>query len=199
MNPRTLVVMLALSLAAPTATAETRVVRGPLSKESPACKADADCALLPTVCGRCPACEPTWHPVGTRKDADHIRNIAKRARCKAPSCGCAKGQIASTRNWLGNRAACRKGRCVAEHVVELDPNRACKVDADCAVRPRSGCGCPPCGVMRRAAVSRSHADWLRKEHARESCPPMECAKCAQKVVWVGERPVCRLGQCVMLP
>ena len=77
--------------------------------------------------------------------------------------------------------------------------RACKADRDCVFAPRSGCGCPLCGNAWRRAVNRKRAAWLRREHARESCPKVKCARCSKPVRWLGKHAVCVRGQCTVKP
>lgn len=76
-----------------------------------------------------------------------------------------------------------------------DKSRACRSAKDCVFRPPSNCGCPPCGPTWRSAVNRAHAAWVRHEQARESCPRVKCAKCAQPLRWLGSRLLCVRGQC----
>ena len=85
-------------------------------------------------------------------------------------------------------------------VATPSQERACRRDGDCVLLPLPPCACPPCGWTWRRAVNRKHAEWLRAEWARESCPPTRCQQCADPLVArlgpvLGTRAVCRGGVC----
>lgn len=177
-------------------TTLTLLLVSPSAGAEPArCKRDADCALLPMVCPSCPPCEGAWREVGDQAQKKAREQAAARSNCRiADRCTCPG-------LWIGSGALCRAGRCVPEHAPLLgaDPrSTSCASDGDCVPRPRSGCGCPACGVEAPHAVSRAHAAWLIKEYARESCPKVRCAPCKAHVLFK-TRAVCHARRCTMIP
>jgi micrococcal nuclease len=102
-----------------------------------------------------------------------------------------------------------RGYKVAGVITKLPPppppkeprstSRTCKRDADCVFRPRTGCGCPPCGDTWRRAVSREAAARLRREQARllQRCPKVKCARCPRPLRWLGAKAACVEGHCTV--
>jgi hypothetical protein len=170
----------------------------PVSPAVNACKKDADCALLPMLCPACAPCEGAWQEAGTLEQRRRRVRSAEEVRCAAPEC---KGECGRSGQWIGSRAICRAQRCVPafQEAAPSPKQVACAKDSDCVPRPRSNCGCSPCGLQVVPAVSRAHAEWLQKEYARESCPAVRCAKCGRPVRHFKMKPVCHARSCAMVP
>lgn len=73
--------------------------------------------------------------------------------------------------------------------------RACRRDQDCVFKPRSGCGCEPCGPTHRSAVNKKYARWLMREYAKEKCPRVKCARCRHPVTWLEQSVACLKDLC----
>jgi hypothetical protein len=172
------------------------LVTSSVGAEPVRCRKDADCALLPFVCPSCPPCEGVWREVGSQAQKRAREQQAARSNCRiADRCTCPGV-------FVGSGALCRAGRCVPEHAPLLgaEPrSTSCTTDGDCVPLPRSGCGCPPCGVVVAHAVNRGYAESLLKEYARESCPKVRCAPCGTMPRSFPTRPVCHARRCTMIP
>jgi hypothetical protein len=157
------------------------------------CSRDAECMILPMVCPGCPPCNGGWYPAGTLAQKRKLEEEAAASRCARPRCTCVG-------LWAGNGAICHVKQCTPEHADHTDPKTTrCKTDADCVPRPRSNCGCAKCGPRIDTAVNRAHAQWLKKEHAKEMCPKVDCETCKQPFTVLQTKPVCHAQRCTMVP
>lgn len=94
----------------------------PLEPRSPtrACRHNADCALLPDSCEHCPPCAATWRTAVNRDEARRLE--AQRGGHPCPPISCPDcnptpsppGQPPPATGYVGERAVCEDGQCVAE-------------------------------------------------------------------------------------
>jgi hypothetical protein len=167
------------------------------------CRRDEDCGFAISVCGECAPCQPGWRPTANRAEIRRIQEIQARARCtmkQCPTCERRSGWV----GWVGHHVICRAQRCTpAQRASTAGSDRAteiaCKRDEDCVVGPRSGCGCPLCGVQVTDVVSKQHAESLQREYAKESCARPQCAACAVPPTWLPGKPACHAGRCLLVP
>jgi hypothetical protein len=97
-----------------------------------ACKKDADCVFLPSICPRCPPCTPTWRPVGNRAALKRIRRMQAIVDCAAPACRKCKAA------WLGKKPICLKGRCAVKGKAAAKGKTVGKLEIDGKPEGRSG-------------------------------------------------------------
>jgi endonuclease YncB( thermonuclease family) len=76
------------------------------------CKVHRDCVFAYHFCRPCPACKPRWRGVTNRWT--YARHKAKAERQK-PRCARCRRCPDGKSYWLGTKARCVKGQCVASH------------------------------------------------------------------------------------
>jgi len=84
-----------------------------LSDDERRCRKDSDCTTLPLSPCRCHPCKYLWHKAGNKKYAEWLWDNYVREECPPRTCKpCKDRNLMYLDLFLGEKAVCRKHRCI---------------------------------------------------------------------------------------
>lgn len=135
---------------------------------------------------------------GTSKPGSGIR---PKGKAPADACldACLARNAARAEGWKSIRSGCQR-RCgkapaAAPPQEPWSKERTCRRTADCVIRPRSPCSCPPCAPTWRRAFNRKALKTWKGKWAARRCQMPLCPACVPR--YLGRKAVCVKGQCAV--